>query len=289
MNASIDKSIKINVDGTKNVLDFALECKKTGRLKSVNYISTIGAALKKNGCIKETYSKCPIGIKISYIIQKMTLLRKILKKTFLYSSIKHYNYVYTKYIAEKIVRNYQKKGLRIPIFRPSAIVGDSETGEISNFSIIYQLLNVMSLGLYSEIPIDGKTVLNLIPVDSTAEAIYLIADGNCTENKIYNIVHPSSINLDLWVDTGSKYFRFKKPEMIPVRKFKKRLPKGFRKKIIELLITAFNSPDISFEMKNTQGALENTGFKWPEMDSRMFEGLFQFCGKTKYITYGGIT
>src|SRR3989338_1486335 len=118
--ASLETCRKINVEGVKNILDFALQCKK---IKVINHISTI-FVIGNKGDVEFSEDRLIMGQ--GFFIA----------------------YEQSKYEAELLVRSYQSEGLKINIFRPSAIIGDSKQGKINNFNLFYEPVRLFNKELF---------------------------------------------------------------------------------------------------------------------------------------------
>ena len=138
----------INLDGTKNVLDFALQCLKNGSFESVNHISTVAVSGTYHGIFYEDSLDEGQGFKNTY--------------------------EQTKFEAEQLIQEYRAKGLNVNIFRPSGIIGDSQDGYAINFRVIYQPIRIFSLGIYKQIPANGSIRCNLVPANFLSDAICCI-------------------------------------------------------------------------------------------------------------------
>ncbi len=91
---------QVNVEGTKNVNELVKKLKNPRRY---NYVSTCYVAGKRTGEILETELEHDAGFRNFY--------------------------EETKYLAEREVEELNENNIRLTIFRPSIVVGDSETGE----------------------------------------------------------------------------------------------------------------------------------------------------------------
>ena len=108
-----DLAFLVNVEGTKNVNDFV---RSLWNLKRYNYISTCYVAGKRKGEILETELAHDAGFR-NY-------------------------YEETKYLAEVSVEE-MKTDFPVCIFRPSVVVGDSQTGETAKYDGIYYLIKYL--------------------------------------------------------------------------------------------------------------------------------------------------
>lgn len=157
---------KINVEGTKNVLEFSSQCRKSGRPIKVNHISTAYVVGNKKG--------------IDFSEDMLELGQGF------------YNtYEQTKYEAELLVRQYIKNGLDISIFRPSMIMGSTEEGKTNNFRLFYEPLHFFSKKIYNEFPASANCFQNLINIDTVAKALFLLREEKGSNT--YHIVDRKSV------------------------------------------------------------------------------------------------
>lgn len=249
---------KVNVQGTKNLLDFALDCRHFGRLKNINYISTVAVAGNKKGIFYEDMLNEGQG----------------------------FNNVYeqSKFEAEKLVESYKKKeGLSLAIFRPGVIVGDSVTGKVDNFQMFYQFLHILSLGLFKELPVNRNMQYGIVPVDCTAKAIYLISSDSQNNYKTYHLVNPNTISFDFFLHMAKSYFGFKGPMFVSSESYNYKKLTGFSKKLIDYYLPYLTHKSILFDTSNFETAIDTRNFSWPKIDERFLTRLFRYCDKIGYI------
>jgi nucleoside-diphosphate-sugar epimerase len=144
---------KVNVEGTRNLLDSALE---TGVKKFVftSSCSVIGATIKEAMCENDT--------RISPLDN---------------------DYDNTKFLAENIVKEFSNKGLHTVIVSPSKVFGPSgfETKTISVNTIINKFIK----GEFTFIPKPSKLVANYCLIDDVVEGhILAMSKGKAGENYI---------------------------------------------------------------------------------------------------------
>lgn len=243
---------KPNVEGTKNLLEFALQCKK---IQKVNHISTCYVAGDKPG---------------------MTFTEDMLE-----IGQKFYNtYEQTKYEAELLVHEYRKKGLDISIFRPSMVMGDSKEGKTNDFRLIYEPLHFFSQGIYEQFPANPRCFQNLVNVDTVGNALYLLCQrkGNAT----YHLVSPNETYIGDFTRLAGKYFGFKMPEFIPAEKFVYNGWTPIQRALAEPYIPYFNYTT-KFSSGKTQEVLKEYNYALPMMDERRLLKVLEYCNKRGFI------
>ena len=164
--------MRVNVEGTKRVLDFAERC---ASLRRLHYISTCYVSGHHDGVFRE--DDLDVG--------------------------QHFNNYYeeTKFLAEVEVR----KRIQIPstIYRPSVIVGDSRTGATQKFDGPYYVLQwILRQPRIAILPVAGRTKkyrFNVVPRDFIIDAIdFLTAHGNA---KCYQLADPNPLTVDEIITT----------------------------------------------------------------------------------------
>ena len=120
----LDEARKINVEGTREVIGFARECKALGRLERFVHVSTAYVSGKYEGTFRERQLDAGQEFRNTY--------------------------EQTKWEAEHVVR--EADDLSPCIARPSIVMGESDTGWTPAFNVLYWPLRAFSRGLFDEIP-----------------------------------------------------------------------------------------------------------------------------------------
>jgi long-chain acyl-CoA synthetase len=141
---SLDEIRRTNVQGTENVLEIAKEANKRHHFERFSHISTAYVAGGRTGEVSETELTDKFGF--------------------------FTNYEHSKYEGELLVQE-AKNELPISVFRPSMIVGDSQTGAIKTFNTFYYPLKLYLTGKRRFMPVGRSLRINVIPVDYVAEAV----------------------------------------------------------------------------------------------------------------------
>lgn len=251
----------VNIEGTRNVLDFGLSCVDRAEFRGLYNISTFAVAGTATGTFYESDLDC--GQEFNNHYEK------------------------SKFEAEKLIAAYREEGLRISIFRPSIIVGDSRTGETRSFETLYKPLHFLSLGLFDQIPARGSTKLNIVPVDNVAEAIHRIVEQNEAMNLTYHIINTQEITCEFFIKVASRFFGFKEPALIPTDQFDHARLKGFRRKLLSPYLPYLNRDGTVWDATNARNALREPSFSWSIINECLLERLFDYCIKVGYIRQTG--
>ena len=181
----------VNLQGTKNVNDIVRSIRN---LRRYNYVSTCYVAGKREGDILEIELEHKAGFRN--------------------------NYEETKYLAEAEVEKL-KPTFPVTIYRPSVVVGDSETGETAKYDGIYYLINyirkapvllrIMNVG-------NDQVRLNLVPVDFVVGAIAALASDKHAVGKTIALADPQPLTTAELFDAIAKELTGRKSEFGPPTK-----------------------------------------------------------------------
>jgi nucleoside-diphosphate-sugar epimerase len=164
--ASAKRLRQVNVQGTRNVV---LCARDLDQLRRFNHFSTAYVCGDREGVI----------------------LEEELEEGQSFGNA----YEATQYEAEREVRRASHE-LPISIYRPSLIVGHSQTGQIDRMSGPYALIKPM-IALPVDVPLPlpgaGRAPLNLVPVDYVVEAMYTISLDERGLGRTFHLVDPNPL------------------------------------------------------------------------------------------------
>ena len=187
---AVDKEIafRVNLDGTKNVNEL---CRTLPNLRRYNYVSTCYVAGKRLGRILETELEHDAGFRNFY--------------------------EETKHLAEIEVEKL-KSELPVTIFRPSVVVGDSQTGETTKYDGIYYLIQYLQKApnLLRLINVGNRNVrLNLVPVDFVVEGIAALSSDDAAVGKTLALADPDPLTTAELFDVIAESLSNKKSVLTP--------------------------------------------------------------------------
>ncbi len=162
---------KVNVLGTRHVLDFAEGCPGLARFQ---YVST-----------------CYVSGRYAGIFRETDLSRG---QTF------NNHYEETKFLAEVEVQERMRRGLPATVYRPAIVVGDSRTGATQKYDgpyfAIRWLLRQPGVALMPVVGDISRTRLNLVPRDFVIGAIAYLSGRAESAGKVYQLADPDPLTID---------------------------------------------------------------------------------------------
>ncbi len=162
-----DLGMRVNVDGTRNVLRFLADCPSFTRL---HYVSTAYVSGTATGVFKE--DDLDVGQRFKNFYEE------------------------TKFLAE---REAVQSGLPVTTYRPSIVVGDSRNGETAKFDGPYFTLGAMdrmpSPGIFMRVG-SGRQPANLVPIDFIVEALAQLSSGAPDpDGHTYHLTDPAPLSV----------------------------------------------------------------------------------------------
>jgi thioester reductase-like protein len=162
--------MKVNVEGTRNVLDFAERCPNLSRFQ---YVSTCYVSGRHAGIYTE--DDLEKGQKFNNFYEE------------------------TKYLAEVDVRARMSRGLPATIYRPAVVVGDSATGATQKydgpyFVIQWLLRQPFDLAVMPTVG-DLRAEFNVVPRDFVLSAIAYLSGRPESKGKTYQLADPAPLRV----------------------------------------------------------------------------------------------
>lgn len=180
----LDEARRINVEGTRAVLDLAATAPYLDRFV---HVSTAFVAGDRPGRCFETEGD--VGQR------------------------PRNTYEQTKLEAEAVVA---ASGLPTAVLRPSIVVGDSVTGWTPAFNVIYWPLQALSRGLLPVVPGDPAGRADIVPVDVVADALLELAVGprrSGTFHAVSGDAAPTALELSR---LAAEHFGTEPPRFVPI-------------------------------------------------------------------------
>ncbi|RUL83101.1 SDR family oxidoreductase [Tautonia sociabilis] len=261
LNGGRQESEQINVGGTTEALRLAWDLLQEGSLERLFYFSTayVAGSLRRYDAVEDALNPDPGHAN---------------------------NYEATKYEAERRVRGAMVEGLPVTIFRPSIVVGDSVSGEVTEFNVVYPFFKLYAHGIINLLPARPEDTFNVVPIDFVTAAVRAIAARPDSVGKTYHLVtdRPPTIGTLLTV----KEVEF--PRMAPITLVD---PEEFERVDHDPLVAKirhFIEPylgylrcKLTFDTANTRAALEGSGIPLPETDYRFLTRILQYAVDKNYL------
>jgi thioester reductase-like protein len=237
---------RVNVEGTRNVLDF---CATRPALQRLHHVSTCYVSGRYEGEFTE-----------EHLDEGQTFLN---------------HYEATKFDAEALVREAMAGGLPATVYRPGIVVGDSTTGETQKYDGPYFLAAFLrrQLGV-AVVPAVGdvdRVRVSLVPRDFVIDAMDVLSGLERSLGRTYALTDPAPPTVRELVDTFARH--------LGRRVVWARLPLGMTRvavghvpgaeRLLGLPAEAldyFASPT-TYSTGNTLADLEGTGLVCPPFES----------------------
>lgn len=259
----LDESREINVEGTRNMLDFAQRCAALGEgLERFTYVSTAYVAGTHPGVFGEDA---------------------------FYEGQEFRNaYEQSKWEAERLVRSHARR-MPVQVLRPSIVVGERLSGWTSSFNVLYGPLRAFAKGAIPAVPADHSSPVDVVPVDYVADAIYELSRNG--PNRTYNLVAgQSATTVGRLIELASGHFDKRPPPTFPPSLYKKlvyplmqrRLPKRAKEGLRRLeVFFPYFSMQVRYDDRRARERLEPLGIKVTPVDG-YFHRLLDYARDTHW-------
>jgi thioester reductase-like protein len=233
-------SVRINVDGTRHVLDFLEQIRSLQRFA---HASTIAVAGRHEGTFRE--DDLDLGQRFKN------------------------NYDETKFLSEKLVRE-RRDTIPTVILRPTTVVGHSRTGAIEKIDGPYYALNMIARNMHRVVPNTGDIKFHFGPVDFVADAFYHLFEDEESVGKVFHLVDPNPLTYLEFFDLACATMGKPKPLLklpAPLMRGTGRLPKF--EKLTGVPREAFEHSfyRVEYDMSNVAPALARHGISCPPVRS----------------------
>jgi nucleoside-diphosphate-sugar epimerase len=198
--APLDVARQVNVEGTRNLLVFAADCRRLQRLCA---LSTIYVAGRRTGLIRE----CDLDHACGFVNA----------------------YEQSKYESEQVLRQWMPR-LPIAVCRLSTVLGDSAHGNIRRVAAIHHAIRFLYHSLLPMIPGSPDSPVDLISTDYAVSAVrYLSAAGFVAGRTFHVCAGTETVSEDELIDLVIEAFlryrpawrrrRIEKPAIVELATF----------------------------------------------------------------------
>lgn len=190
-------------------------------------------------------------------------------------------YESSKFSAEMFLRGLPPDGsVRVTIYRPSIIVGDTVRGFTAKYDTLYSFMRLLHCakkgrGLRSfVVPGNGRTTKNVVPVDYVSRAIRAIVGREEWQGKTYHVVNPRPPTLDIL----AVWFR----NIVGLDKVAVVAPKegGAQSLAGVEMYAPYMDDEPTFDMEEMTPILRQAGIEPPIVNEPFFRKLYHFALST---------
>jgi long-chain acyl-CoA synthetase len=195
----LEESRRVNVEGTRRMLDFARSCTQ---LERFSYVSTAYVAGEPGGLFRE--DELAVG-----------------------QSFRN-PYERSKFEAELAVRS-EGADLPVQILRPSIVVGDSGTGRTSSFNVLYGPLKAFARGAVPAIPGRRDAPVDIVPVDYVADRVHELATRGPNDT-FHLVAGRNATTVGRLLEMSSEELGLAAPAVLPPRLYRRWVHPWLRRK-----------------------------------------------------------
>jgi nucleoside-diphosphate-sugar epimerase len=265
----LEESRQFNLEGTRKVLELCEEIHRAGHFNRLDYVSTAYVA----------------GSRTDIVPENELSTRGLGWANF---------YEQSKFEAESMVRGWRSQGFPVAIYRPSTVVGDSRTGETSNFNVLYWPLRVYARGWWNMMIGFEDTPVDVVPINYVVDCLVnLSLKGDSTIGRDYHLTAgPEKVcHIRDLAEHASKWFGQPYPKIVSPEKFDKIYKPAIDKnatpaqrELIKqgLVYMPYFSRSPLFDTSNVVADLEGTGTDPVMPVVEYFEVLFKYCVETDW-------
>jgi thioester reductase-like protein len=164
-------AMKVNVEGTRNVLAFA---ERVPDLRRLQHVSTCYVSGRHPG--RYTERDLDVGQTFNNFYEE------------------------SKFLAERVVHEAMKSGMKGTVYRPAIVVGDSHTGATQKYDGPYYVIRwVLRQPKIAFVPVIGRPKrfhVNIVPRDYVVGAIDSLSGMDVSAGKVYQLADPEPLSVD---------------------------------------------------------------------------------------------
>jgi thioester reductase-like protein len=252
----LEEARAINVEGTKRMLEFADEARECGGLDRYGHVSTAYVAGTHDGRFAESDLDLGQAFRNSY--------------------------ERSKFEAEQLVRS--RPGLPFTIMRPSIVVGDRSSGWTAAFNVLYWPLRAVARGVFTAIPAEPASPVDVVSVDYVADAIHELCEGEDGIGATYHLT--AGINVSTVgeiAQAASRYFRRPLPRIMPPAEFDSWEGGAVERAAVEAggAYFPYFSIGTMFDQSDAQARLEPRGIRSSPLGDYL-ERLLDFATRSRW-------
>jgi amino acid adenylation domain-containing protein/thioester reductase-like protein len=191
-------------------------------------------------------------------------------------------YVQSKWVAESLAREGRSRGLPLTIYRPSRILGDSQTGACQTDDYLWRVLKGCIQA--QAVPVDMRYALDLVPVDYVSGALVGLSLSE-EAGQAFHLTNPRPVHLDSLVG----YLRAEGYVLVdmPFDRWVSRIrthPDNAAFPLLEVLTDSGDGlSDLEFDCSRTQHHLARLGIHSPRIDGELWATYVRYFIATGFL------
>jgi len=261
----LDGSRANNLEGTRQMLEFAELCQARGGMRRLSHLSTAYVAGSWEGRFSE--DDLDVGQRFRNAYEQ------------------------SKFEAETLIGRWRSR-LPVTVLRPSIVVGERDSGWATAFNALYWPLRAFSRGAVAALPARSEALVDVVPADYVADATIALSQMREAEGATFNLTagaHATSVGEI--VELASTYFERPPPRLLDPRLYRhvvhpllmrasrdERLRRSLARS--EIFFPYFN-PKVSFDNRRARVALHATDVRLTPLRT-YFNRLVQFAVEAEW-------
>lgn len=257
---------KTNVDGVRALLAWADQ----HSIQRIHAVSTAYVCGMNGDCIREVLHDEPVGFQTDY--------------------------ERSKWQAERILATWAAAapGRSLTIYRPSFVVGDSDTGYTTQFGGFYQLARMVGMlknhgqnghgddyYVALRIPLNPEARHNVVPVDFAARLIAAAVVDESTHGRIYHVVDPAPPTNDFWKSCFEEYFHLHGGYFVDSRHSNgaQSEAEAMLWEQLDVLVPRLRHTP-AFDTTHAQALMRKAGLQYPALDRKRALRLLDYAARS---------
>ncbi|MEV0296202.1 thioester reductase domain-containing protein [Nocardia sp. NPDC050710] len=191
-------------------------------------------------------------------------------------------YTKSKWVAEQLVLEADRRGVPITMHRPAQVWGDSKSGACQKNDFVWRFITgSIQAGVY---PRNFRLKMNLVPVDYVCAAIAAVSSQEAALGGVYHQIGPAAIDSEAILGfIRSAGFELQEVSII---KWLKAISADVTNAMFPLIRTTMlmeQQEPLVFTDHLTRRLLEGTGIECPSIDERLFDTYASFFVRRGYL------
>lgn len=193
-------------------------------------------------------------------------------------------YAQSKYVAERSVEQARERGFPVSVYRPGAVLGDTQTGQSRKDDTVWRMMKgCIQLGIAPHLPMR----IPAAPVDFVSRAIVWLVHQRRSYGGTFHVVDADQIDYNDFFDmlAGAGYPVERVPFETWYDSLQEHVAQDADNALFPLAHTLGREPDLvpEFGTEALQGALRDAPFECPSLTQELFARYVRYFERTGFL------